>query len=85
MVDGQATAGRMPAYWFRSWRRYFVRNHGRAYAALAAAAFLAGLAIGETQRRLRGISSTLPPRFAGDFLREALLGLKRAGPAGGGA
>lgn len=37
---------RLPAYWFESRRRYFVKHHGFRYAALADAAFLAGRAVG---------------------------------------
>lgn len=41
-----------PDYWFASREHYYRRNHGRAYAAMATIAHLAGLGI----RRLRGLT-----------------------------
>jgi GT2 family glycosyltransferase len=77
LVDERPRAGRMPDYWFASWRRYFARNHGRGYARLAAAAKICGLLIGAAQRRLRGRPDPHPPRFLRDFAVKALWALNR--------
>lgn len=83
IVDGQPRQGGMPAYWFASWRRYFLRNHGPVYARLAAAAKLAGLVIRVAQMRLRGRDPCLARGFVGDFARLCVLGLApRAGRGG---
>lgn len=72
--DGTAREGRMPTYWFQSWRRYFAKNHGAAYATAAAAAKLLGLGLGALQRRLRGRKGRLAQNFAADFARNCLIG-----------
>ena len=40
--EGLAQSGPMPEYWYRSWRRYFVKNHGRTGACLAGLCWLLG-------------------------------------------
>lgn len=74
VVDGKATQGRMPAYWFESWLRYFSKNHGAGYARLAALTRLAGVGLGRVVRRLRGRVDGLPPRYMRDFSRGCLFG-----------
>jgi N-acetylglucosaminyl-diphospho-decaprenol L-rhamnosyltransferase len=39
---GQSQDGALPGYWYQSWRRYFVKNHGRWYACLAGGCWLLG-------------------------------------------
>lgn len=73
IVDGRSRSGPMPDYWFASWRRYFTKNHGPAYARIAAAAKTAGLLIGAAQRGLRGRPDPHTPGFPRDFVRKALL------------
>lgn len=74
ILDGRPREGRMPDYWFASWRRYFARNHGAGYARAAAALKLLGMAIGAAQRGLRGRPYESASGFWGDFLRKGLLG-----------
>lgn len=74
IVGGESRIGRVPRYWFHSWLRYFEKNHGLGYARFAAAMKLAGIALGETQRKLRRRPSSLSPRFAQDFARHCLIG-----------
>lgn len=50
LIGGAARQGDLPAYWYDSWRRYFVRNHGRGYALLAGGAKMLGIFL----RRLVG-------------------------------
>jgi N-acetylglucosaminyl-diphospho-decaprenol L-rhamnosyltransferase len=64
---------RMPAYWFDSRSRYFVKNHGLAYARLADLAF----GVGRTLWTLRRLLSRRPredaPWFLADFWRTSVL------------
>ncbi len=74
LVDGKPKRGPMPAYWFDSWRRYFEKNHGPAYASGTAALKLLGLGLGAARQRLKGRPASLPPGFAASFARRCLLG-----------
>ncbi|MEE4208802.1 MAG: glycosyltransferase family 2 protein [Parvularcula sp.] len=51
---GRAAARTMPPYWYESWRHYFVSNHGRIYAAGAAALHLLAKTASKLRRKLRG-------------------------------
>ena len=59
-VEGAATevrsgeATRRPAYWYESWRLYFLKTHGVRAARRIALAKLAGGVLHRVQRRLRG-------------------------------
>jgi GT2 family glycosyltransferase len=80
---GQATgvtntrqrARRVPRYWFESRRRYFVKNHGRAYALLADLAWALGYATWRVRRVLQRKPDTDPPHLLWDFVRFNLLPL----------
>jgi hypothetical protein len=69
---------RMPRYWFASRRHYFVKNHGRVYAALAWIARLAGGMIHQLRCAISGRKPQDPPHFQRDLLRHGL----GVGPAG---
>lgn len=72
---------RMPEYWFASRRHYFVKNHGRAYAACALLARLAGGALHRLRCRLTGRPVGDPAYFLTDLARFGLgLPLRRATP-----
>ncbi|SFI07888.1 glycosyltransferase family 2 protein [Albimonas pacifica] len=75
IVGSTPKRGRMPDYWFDSWRRYFEKNHGGAYASFAAAMRLTGGALGRLQRRLRGKPDESVPGFAASFRRRCLMNL----------
>lgn len=66
---------RMPDFWFASRRHYFVKNHGRLYAAAATLAKLSGGLIHVTRCRLTGRTPQDAPGFYRDLIRFAL-GLK---------
>ncbi|SET42118.1 glycosyltransferase [Oceanicella actignis] len=68
---GLKTARRMPAYWFDSRMRYFVKNHGRAYAAAATGARALGCAIRRARVAVQGADTGDPPHFLKDLLRHA--------------
>ena len=63
---------RRPGYWFQARRRFFLKNYGRAYAALADAAFIVGYAMWRVRRALSGRPDTDPPHLLGDFIRNSV-------------
>ncbi|MEO1612993.1 MAG: glycosyltransferase family 2 protein [Pseudomonadota bacterium] len=77
--SGETARRRRPAYWYESWRLYFIKNHGRAYASVAALSWLAGAALNHAIARARGKQPAAPLRFFGDFWAMAarpILGLE---------
>jgi hypothetical protein len=64
---------RRPVYWFESRRRYFVKNHGWLYAALADLAFAIGYAIWRLRRLIQRKPDRDPPRLLRDFLVHSAL------------
>jgi GT2 family glycosyltransferase len=80
-LEGQSTgivkatptrAKRRPAYWFQARRRFFLKNHGPAYAALADAAFLAGYAVWRLRRPIQRKPDQDPERFLADSFRHSV-------------
>jgi len=67
---------RLPRYWFESRRRYFVLNHGRAYAALTDALVILALGV-QGLRRIIQPERGRTPGFTRDFLDQSVL-LKRS-------
>ncbi|HEX2675096.1 MAG TPA: glycosyltransferase family 2 protein [Polyangiales bacterium] len=67
------TPKRMPKYVFDSRRRYFVKNHGKLYAAAADAAFIAGYATWRVRRKLQGRPDSDPPHLLIDSVRNSTL------------
>jgi len=65
---------RVPHYWLDSRRRYFIKNHGHAYAALATLARVAGAGVWGLKRALTGQAPQDPPRFIRDLVGHALRG-----------
>ena len=63
---------RRPAYWYQSWRHYFQKNHGRAYALATGAAWVTGSLLNRGIAALRGRTPAAPPRFLPDFWAMAL-------------
>jgi GT2 family glycosyltransferase len=51
---------RRPRYWYQARTRFFVKNYGAVYAALADLAFLSGFALWRLRRRLQGRPDTDP-------------------------
>lgn len=60
---GMKTWARVPGYWFDSRWHYFASNHGRAYAALASLAHLAGGGAHALRSALTGRDSGVAPGF----------------------
>jgi N-acetylglucosaminyl-diphospho-decaprenol L-rhamnosyltransferase len=64
---------RLPAYWFESRRRYFVKNHGRLYAACADLLWMAAYSLWRLRRLVQRKPDTDPPRKLADFFRHSAL------------
>jgi N-acetylglucosaminyl-diphospho-decaprenol L-rhamnosyltransferase len=73
VTDKMQPPRRRPVYWFDSRRRYFVKNHGRAYALLADLAWAAGMSVYRVRRLVQRKPDTDPPKFLTDFLRRSTL------------
>jgi GT2 family glycosyltransferase len=63
---------RRPPYWFQARRRFFLKNYGRTYTALADAAFLAGFALWRLRRAVQSKPDTDPPSMLADSLRNSV-------------
>lgn len=72
MSDNRRHRARRPAYWFESRRRYFVKNHGWIYAALADVAYLTAHAMWRLRRLLQRKEDTDPPRLLLDSLAHSV-------------
>jgi N-acetylglucosaminyl-diphospho-decaprenol L-rhamnosyltransferase len=71
---------RMPGYWFDSRRRYFVKHHGRLYAAACDAARLCGHALFKAKLALVPRNHTARPSFGRDLLRYSVANLLKPAP-----
>jgi N-acetylglucosaminyl-diphospho-decaprenol L-rhamnosyltransferase len=67
-----AKPDRRPPYWFQARRRFFTKNYGALYAALADAAFISGYAIWRLRRRLQRKPDTDPPHMLIDSIRHSV-------------
>lgn len=73
VTDWRLAPKRRPGYLFDSRRRYFVKNHGVAYAALADLAFTTAFATWRVRRVIQGKPDTDPPHLLVDSLRNNVL------------
>ena len=69
----EGTPQRVPRYWFESRRRYFMLNHGRAYAMVADALAIAAFALWRGRRWLQRKPDRDPPGFLRDLFRGSSL------------
>ncbi|MEO0678792.1 MAG: glycosyltransferase family 2 protein [Pseudomonadota bacterium] len=76
MQAGKPREGPMPDYWFKSWRRYYEKNHGRSYLLSAAIFKLAGINLGILQRYVRGRNYDLPEGFQAALAAHTIFGGK---------
>ena len=81
IVNQKVSEGRMPAYWFQAWARYFAKNHGPLYARVTAALRLVALVLGNLQRGLRGRGVPRPRRYLRDFAAATLFARLSPPPA----
>lgn len=68
----QRSAKRRPPYWFQARRRFFLKHHGAAYAALADAAWILGFSLWRARRFVQRRPDTDPPHLLADFVRESV-------------
>jgi N-acetylglucosaminyl-diphospho-decaprenol L-rhamnosyltransferase len=73
----EATRRKWPSYLYDSWRHYFSKNHGRAYALTGAVLWLLGGSIGVLIARLRGRTPSQPLNYASDIARYVIAPLLR--------
>ncbi|MBW4473744.1 MAG: glycosyltransferase family 2 protein [Stenomitos rutilans HA7619-LM2] len=72
VTDSKRPPKRLPTYWFDSRRRYFLKNHGWLYAALADAAWLTGFTLWRWRRVVQRKPDTDPPQIWSDFLMNSV-------------
>lgn len=68
---GMKTKRRMPSYWYDSRRHYFIKNHGRIYAATALLAHLTGGVLHRLRTGLVGRKPQDPSWFLRDLITHA--------------
>lgn len=74
----ETRARRKPAYWYASWRHYFVKNHGRAYTLALALAWIVAAGLNALVSPILRRPPVAPQHFLRDFWSMAirpLLGL----------
>ena len=69
VTDRDAPRRRLPAYWFRSRRRYFLSNHGIAKTVLADLAWASAFASYRLRHVLLGRPDRAPEGMLADFIR----------------
>jgi GT2 family glycosyltransferase len=63
---------RLPTYWYQARHRFFTKNYGALYTALADAAFISGYAVWCLRRRLQRKPDTDPPHMLIDSIRHSI-------------
>lgn len=71
---------RMPRYWFDSRRRYFVKHHGRLYAAACDVAWICGHAIFKAKNQILRRRSADRPKVGRDFIRYSFANVLKPAP-----
>lgn len=64
---------RLPGYWFESRRRYFIKNHGRLYAALTDVVWMLAFSSWRLRRLIQRRPDTDPPWHLLDFFKHSAL------------
>ena len=82
--NSRSEYGGLPPYWYDSWRRYFVKHHGRFGAFLAGSGWLTGHLLHSLKRAIRTESHKSGGPSATEFITRGLLpalgnGLNRTG------
>ena len=73
VTDHERALARRPSYWFESRRKYFVKNHGRLYAAAADLALIVGVAIRKLRTAITCSPPTHPKSFIVDLVKHSAL------------
>lgn len=69
MADGNK---RMPGYWFEARHRYFLKHHGRFYAALSDVCWTSGFILCRAKTQVLGRPDQVRPMMLRDFVRSSL-------------
>jgi N-acetylglucosaminyl-diphospho-decaprenol L-rhamnosyltransferase len=72
VTGADAFMRRVPSYWFESRRRYYVKQHGRLYAALCDAAWIASHAVWRLRCILQRKERSDPPHLMRDFIAHSI-------------
>lgn len=72
VTDTKRPPKRLPQYWFNSRRRYFLKNHGWLYTAIADAVWTVSFALWRVRRVIQRKPDQDPPHFLSDFLRNSI-------------
>ncbi|MEW6074355.1 MAG: glycosyltransferase family 2 protein [Planctomycetota bacterium] len=78
-TGGAELERRMPAYWFASRRRYYLKNHGRLVTSLADLAWAGGNALWNLRRLITREPRREPRSFWRDFVGYNFLGIRPPG------
>ena len=73
MSGHHAAVKRRPQYWFDSRRRYWVKNHGRAYAAAVDVVWALAYSTWKLRNLVQRKPAEYPPYFFRDLLRNSAL------------
>lgn len=68
VTDTKIPPKRRPQYWFDSRRRYFLKNYGWLYAAIADTLWASSFALWRVRRIFQGKPDSDPPKLLSDFL-----------------
>jgi N-acetylglucosaminyl-diphospho-decaprenol L-rhamnosyltransferase len=71
-LTGQRVVPRLPTYWYQARRRFFLKNYGPWYTAMADAAFILGYAAWRLRRRIQRKPDTDPPSMLIDSIRQSV-------------
>lgn len=72
VTDPKNAGKRRPRYWFDSRRRYFLKNHGRIYAATVDAFWAIGHLLWRMRRVLQRKDDLAPEKLLADFIRHSV-------------
>lgn len=72
VTDTKRAPKRLPQYWFDSRRRYFLKNYGWLYTAVADASWASGFALWRLRRLVQNKPDSDPPQALSDFLRNSV-------------
>jgi N-acetylglucosaminyl-diphospho-decaprenol L-rhamnosyltransferase len=78
VTDSKRPPKRLPQYWFDSRQRYFLKNYGWLYTAIADIVWASGFAVWRLRRIFQGKPDLDPPQFLADFLRNSVFLKKSA-------
>ncbi|MCT7949698.1 glycosyltransferase family 2 protein [Ancylothrix sp. C2] len=73
VTDTKKPPKRLPGYWFDSRKRFFVKNYGRLYAAVADALWVFGFVLWRMRRSIQRKPDSDPPQILTDFIRNSVV------------